>query len=194
MGNFSEIINQVKLVENMAELSPDELLGFQLSGAGQLARDILLNDLQLMKNHGASPILNVIRAYERDERDSFFPTDVYSFHVDCSPIETDTFLCTYHGEPSEILPNLEAEQKILIPRIRHELKRKFPGTEMEFESYLKENFFDLHYQPIVNARPISLGVGNLWKLAVDHPQSQTIPCVHRAPMEKNGEKRLLLIC
>jgi hypothetical protein len=194
VGNFSEIVDLVKLSENMVELSPDELLDFQLSEAGQLARDILLNDLQLLKNHGASPILNVIQCYERDDHHSFFPTDVYSFHVDRSPIETDTFLCTYYGEPSEILANDEAEQKILIPEIRRELKKIYQGPEIEFEPFLKEHFFDLHYQAKINSRPISLGVGGLWKLAVDHPNAQALPCVHRAPLEKDGEKRLLLIC
>jgi hypothetical protein len=29
---------------------------------------------------------------------------------------------------------------------------------------------------------------------VDHPEQQVLPCVHRAPLENNGEYRLLLIC
>ena len=57
-----------------------------------------------------------------------------------------------------------------------------------------EHFFDLHYQVNSDARPFSLGVGNLWKLAVDHPESKVLPCIHRAPIENNGEPRLLLIC
>jgi hypothetical protein len=35
---------------------------------------------------------------------------------------TDTFLCTYHGTSSDILPNDQATQKILIPEIRKSLK------------------------------------------------------------------------
>jgi hypothetical protein len=31
-------------------------------------------------------------------------------------------------------------------------------------------------------------------LAVDHPTQQVLPCVHRAPIEIDGEYRLLLIC
>lgn len=194
IGNFSEIANKIGLNENIAVLDQDELLELQLSEEGQLAREILLNDLKLLKAHGASPILNIIRCYERDEIYPFFPTDVYSFHVDRSPVPTDTFLCTYDGEPSEILPNSQAIQKVLVPEIRNELKKIYHGTDDGFDSFLSEHFFDLHYQPTPMAQPISLGLGYLWRLAVDHPESQVLPCIHRAPKEKNGENRLLMIC
>jgi hypothetical protein len=134
----------------------------------------------------------VIKYYERDEADSFFPTDVYSFHVDRSPIPSATFLCTYYGEPSEILPNAQAIQKIHVPEIREELKKQFDGPEADFETYLSENFYDLHYQSKSDSLPISLGIGHLWRLAIDHPESKVPPCVHRAPKEKTS--RLLLIC
>src|SRR6185436_8942975 len=120
---FSEIVKKVGLSGNITAIEPEELCELQLSEQGQLAREILLNDLKLLKAHGASPILNVINYYDRDDTYPFFPTDVYSFHVDRSPIPTDTFLCTYYGEPSEILPNSEAEQKVLVPEIRDELKK-----------------------------------------------------------------------
>ncbi|MBC7383635.1 MAG: hypothetical protein H7296_11705, partial [Bacteroidia bacterium] len=113
---------------------------------------------------------------------------------DRSTEPTDTFLCTYYGEPSEILPNAQAQQKVLVPEIRAELKKLYGGTDEGFESFLMEHFFDLHYQPTPAARPLSLGVGNLWRLAIDHPESKVPPCVHRAPKEKMGEKRLLMIC
>ena len=148
----------------------------------------------LLKAHGASPTLNIIRCYESDEGYPFFPTDVYSFHVDRSPVATDTFLCTYHGEPSEILPNEQARQKVLVPEIRDELKKLYDGATEGFESFLGEHFFDLHYQAIPTASPFTLGLGNLWRLAVDHPDSQVLPCVHRAPKEKAGQHRLLMIC
>ncbi len=193
-GDFAEIVNKVELNGNMSELSEEQLSRLQLSADGQLAREILLNDLKALKAHGAAPILNLIRCYDRDDNVSFFPTDVYSFHVDRSPIPTDTFLCTYYGDSSEILPNAEAEQKVLIPEIRTELKKLYDGPDEGFEDFLTEHFFDLHYQAKPTARPVSLGLGHLWRLAIDHPERQVPPCVHRAPMEKSGQTRLMLIC
>ena len=193
-GDFSEIAKKVATKENITTLDEQELLELELSEQGQIARDVILNDLKLLKDLGASPILNVIKNYERDETNPFFPTDVYSFHVDRSPIPTDTFLCTYFGEPSDILPNSHAEQKIHIREIRTELKKQFDGTEEGFELFLTEHFFDLHYQAKLDAKIISLGLGHLWRLSVDHPESQVLPCIHRAPKEKTTESRLLLIC
>lgn len=191
-GDFSEIVKKVSTSENITTIEEEELRALELSEAGQLAREIILNDLKALTDYGASPVLNVISYYDRDE--TFFPTDVYSFHVDRSPIPTNTFLCTYYGDSSEILPNSEGRQKILIPEIREELRKLYDGAEEGFESFLTEHFFDLHYQANADAHLISLGVGHLWKLAVDHPESEVAPCLHRAPEEKSGEKRLLLIC
>jgi hypothetical protein len=193
-GDFSEIVKKLEVNENITLVNQEDLLELQLSEQGQLARDILLNDLKVLKAHGASPVLNLIKCYDRDDSYPFFPTDVYSFHVDRSPIPTNTFLCTYYGESSEILPNSQAEQKVLVPEIRDELKKLYGGADEVFESFLSEHFFDLHYQAKPHARPISLGLGHLWRLAVDYPESKVLPCVHRAPKEKAGEKRLLLIC
>ncbi|MCW3124846.1 MAG: hypothetical protein JWO03_504 [Bacteroidetes bacterium] len=193
-GDFAEIVEKVKLNGNIAALEPEELLELELSEQGQLAREILLNDLNLLTAHGASPTLNLIRYYDRDDAYPFFPTDVYSWHVDRSPIPTATFLCTYHGEPSEILPNAQAQQKVLIPAIRDELKKLYAGPDEGFESFLVENFFDLHYQSKPTAKPVNLGLGNLWRLAVDYPDSNVRPCIHRAPKEKTGQTRLLMIC
>lgn len=192
VGDFSEIVSKVLLDENIATISYEELMNLDLSEQGKLAREMLLNDIELLKANGASPILNAIKYYDAD--DSFFPTDVYSFHVDRAPIQTATFLCTYHGTPSEIVPNSQAEQKILIPAIRTELRKHFKGTDKDFESYLSENFYDLHYQPKPHADIFSLGIGNLWKVSVDYPESPVLPCLHRAPKEKSGLTRLLLIC
>jgi len=183
IGDFAEIVNQIEVSDNMVELHPDEL-----------ARDILLHDLKVLEAHGASPTLNLIKYYERDDSYPFFPTDVYSFHVDRSPIPVDTFLCTYYGESSEILPNAQGTQKVLIPDIRDELKKLYDGADEDFESFLSEQFFDLHYQAKPDAQPIKLGVGHLCRLAIDHPESKVLPCLHRAPKEKSGQKRLLLIC
>ena len=194
IGDFSEIVQKIEFSENMVELTQEELRSLQLSEHGQHAREILINDFNLLKEQGASPILNVIENYERDDSYPLFPTDVYSFHVDRSPIPSVTFLCTYFGESSEIIPNSEAEQKILIPEIRAELKKLHGGNQEGFESFLSEYFFDLHYQVKPNGIPISLGIGHLWKLAIDHPESEVLPCLHRAPTENCGEKRLMIIC
>jgi len=194
IGNFAEIINQIELTENIVEIELEELLEFKLSEQGELARKTLLNDFEMLKAQGAAPILNVIKNYNRDNNYPFFPTDVYSFHVDRSPVPTDTFLCTYYGESSEILPNSQAIQKILVPEIRAELKKLHKGSDKEFELFLSEHFFDLHYLAKPNARPISQVLGHFWRLAVDHPESKVLPCVHRAPKEKTGEYRLLMIC
>lgn len=150
--------------------------------------------MQLLKTHGAQPVLNLIKKYERDQEMAIIPTDVYSFHVDSSPIPTDTFLCTYYGAPSEILLNEDAEQKINIPSIRQALKKEFTGDEKDFQLFLSENCYDLHYQAKANAKPVSLGVANLWRLATAHPGSKVLPCVHRAPTENEGQVRLMLIC
>ena len=73
-----------------------------------------------------------------------------------------------------------------------ELRKHYQGTEEGFESFLIEHFFDLHYE--TDTCPINLGLGNLWRLTVDHPQIQVPLCIHRAPKEKAGESRLLMIC
>lgn len=194
LGDFKEIVSKLELKENITEVSTEDLLALQLSEKGILARDIILNDIQLLTDFGASPSLNLLKHYERHQDLDFISTDVYSYHVDRSPIETDTFLCTYHGAASDIISNDQVEQKILIPEIREQLKALHDGPETEFETFLQEYFFDLHYQPKPDSEPVNLGSGQLWRLAVDHPTQQVLPCVHRAPVEKDGEYRLLLIC
>jgi len=193
-GDFKEIVSKLQLKENITEVSVEDLMALQLSEEGNAAREIILSDVRQLTDFGASPSLNLLKSYERDEEFDFISTDVYSYHVDRSPVGTQTFLCTYHGAASDILPNDQATQKILIPEIRGKLKELHDGPEAEFDMFLKDCFFDLHYQPKPNAQPINLGSGHLWKLAVDHPGQQVLPCVHRAPVENEGEWRLLLIC
>lgn len=194
VGDFKEIVNKLELKENITEVSVEDLLALQLSEKGGLARERILTDIQLLTDLSASPCLNLLKSYERDEDLDFISTDVYSYHVDRSPIETDTFLCTYYGPASDIVAHDQVEQKILIPEIRDQLKKLYDGPDAEFETFLSEYFFDLHYQPKPDVNPVNLGVGHLWRLAVDHPTQQVPPCVHRAPAEKDGEYRLLLIC
>ncbi|WP_407303861.1 DUF1826 domain-containing protein [Acinetobacter sp.] len=194
MGDFKEIVDRLHLKENITEVSCEDLLALQLSEQGQRARETILNDIQLLTDFGASPCLNLVQHYQRDDECDFIATDVYSYHVDRSPIATDTFLCTYHGAASDILPNDQAKQKILIPELREKLKALYDGPESGFDDFLAEYFFDLHYQPKPHAQPINLGNGHIWRLAVDHPMQQVVPCIHRAPIENEDEYRLLLIC
>ena len=193
-GDFHEIVGQLKLKENITEVYPEDLSTLQLTEEGNIAREIILNDLRLLAGYGASPTLNLLKCYERDDEFDFISTDVYSFHVDRSPVATETFLCTYHGPASEIISNEHAEQKILIPEIRKKLKALHVAPSAEFENSLKENYFDLHYQAKPNIQPVNLGIGHLWRLAVDHPKQKVLPCIHRAPIENEGDYRLLLIC
>ena len=193
-GDFSEIVNKLTYIDTTIQIDEEQLTQLLLSPKGQLARKTLLDDFQQLKAIGASPELNVLKDYERDEDFVVFPKDVYSFHVDRSPIPVATFLCTYFGDSSEIVSNSDAVQKILLPEIRSELRKLYKGTEEGFDAFLIENFYDLHYQANQNAKIIQFGTGNLWKLAVDHPKMKVEPCIHRAPEEKSGQKRLLLIC
>lgn len=193
-GDFEEITKKLILKTNITTITIEDLMKLNLSENGNKGREIIINDLKLLSELGASPTLNLLKYYDRDDTLDFISTDVYSFHVDSSPIATDTFLCTYFGASSDILPNDSVTQKILIPEIRSKLKEIHNGPENEFENFLEEFYFDLHYQANSDIEPINLGLGNLWRLAVKNPQQIVPPCVHRAPKENKDELRLLLIC
>jgi len=193
-GDFQEIVSKLTLKESITEVFTDDLLALDLSEKGNNAREIIMQDILLLSDFGAQPSLNLLKSYERDDEFDFISTDVYSYHADRSPIETATFLCTYYGAASEIIPNDQCSQKILIPEIREKLKKLYDGSDEGFETFLKDNFFDLHYAANEDAKPVNLGTGNLWRLAVDHPGQSVLPCIHRAPKENPGEYRLLLIC
>lgn len=193
-GDFEEIVSKLQLKDNITEVSIEDLLALNLSEKGKTARKTILEDMQLLSDFGASPSLNLLKKYDRDDEFDFISTDVYSYHVDHSPIATDTFLCTYFGAASDFIANEDAIKKIDIPAIREKLKELHQGSDQDFETFLTENYFDLHYEAKPSAKPINLGNGNLWRLAVDHPEQKTLPCIHRAPVENKDEYRLLLIC
>ncbi|MBC8001589.1 MAG: hypothetical protein H7X97_03280, partial [Opitutaceae bacterium] len=157
--------------------------------------DILIEDQRILRERDLDPVLNCINGYPRDENPGPVPTDVFSFHVDSATVETDTWLCTYHGPASEGLRNDEAQRRVDIPETRAELLRLFGGEDNDdFRAYLKENCYDLHYASVPQARPFSFGTGNLWRIAVDYPSSPVPPCIHRAPETRPGQPpRLLLI-
>jgi hypothetical protein len=194
-GNFGEVVEHLAVGEEMATLDESSLASMPVSAAGRAAIDIILEDQRLLRAHGLSPIVDCIREYPRDEETEAVPTDVYSFHADSATVETDTWLCTYHGPASEGLRNDEAQRRVDIPETRAELLKIFRGKDDdEFREYLKENCYDLHYAPAPQARPFSFGLGNLWRIAVEYPGSPVPPCIHRAPETLPGDlPRLLLI-
>lgn len=192
-GDFEEIVRKLTLVEPITEISEDDLLKLKLSDQGQIARNQILQDLHLLSESGNQPMLNLLSHYERDDSLDFISTDVYSYHVDRSPVGTDTILCTYYGAASAILPNDQANQKILIPEVRDQLRIIYDGPDEGFEIFLEENYFNLHYAALPDAQPIYMKNGQLWRIAVDSPDLPVPPCVHRAPEEKD-QLRLLLIC
>jgi hypothetical protein len=195
-GDFEEVVQQLGASEEVAPIDEARLRGLSVSAAGRAAIEILLEDQRLLREHGAAPVLNCFRGYPQDEERQIVPTDVYSFHADSAPVETDTFLCTYHGAPSEGLRNEQAQRHVDHPETRAALLKLFGGTDnADFADFLTENCFDLHYAPMPNAQPFSFGVGNLWRIATDWPGSPVPPCIHRAPENHPGQApRLLLIC
>ncbi len=194
-GDFGEIVAQLGVSEGIATLDEAHLLGLPMSKAGRVAADQLLEDYRLLKSNELEPVLNCIQDYPRDEDPGPVPTDVFSFHADSATVEADTYLCTYHGPPSEGLRNDEAQRRVDVPATRAELLERFGGNDDDaFREYLKENCYDLHYAPVPSARPFSFGIGNLWRIATDYPGCPVPPCIHRAPATLPGESsRLLLI-
>ena len=182
--------------EDVETVAEEELLSLPVSVAGRAAIEVIMGDLQRLRQHDRDPLLNCIYRYRRDEGSAPVRTDVFSFHADSAPVEADTWLCTYHGPASEGLRNEEALRRVEIPELRAEL-RAFLGAkddDAEFREALREHCFDLHYLPMPKAQPYSFGVGNLWRIAVDWPGSLVPPCIHRAPERFPGQPpRLLLI-
>lgn len=194
-GNFSEVASHLAVSEGITTLDDAQLHSLPVSAAGRVAIDMLLEDQRLLRDHGLSPELNCVHGYPRDEDPGPVPTDVFSFHVDSATVETDTWLCTYHGPASEGLRNDEAQRRVDIPETRAELLKLFGGEDNDdFLEYLNENCFDLHYTPVMQAQPFSFGLCNLWRIAVEYPGSPVPPCIHRAPEPLPGQSpRLLLI-
>lgn len=194
-GDFNEVVDHIGVSEDLATLDDATLMSLPLSAAGRAAVTTLIDDQQRLRALGLSPILDCIRSYPRDEEDALVPTDVYSFHADSATVPTDTYLCSYTEAASEGLRNEEARRYIDIPETRAALLKAYGGRDdSEFAEYLKEHCYDLHYVTVAHARPYSFGLGNLWRIAVAHPDCPVPPCVHRAPMTRPDQRpRLLLI-
>jgi hypothetical protein len=194
-GDFKEIIDQIDAGEGMTTISDDDLRALPLSAAGSVARDTLLADQALLRDHGLAPILDCIKGYPSDSAAGPIHTDVYSFHVDSAPIQADTYLCTYIGCSSEGLLNEAAMRRVDIPETRAELLQAYGGPDDDgFAAYLSEHCFDLHYAQNPGAKSYAFGIGNLWRIAIAYPGSPVLPCIHRAPQSLPGAPaRLLLI-
>jgi hypothetical protein len=213
-GDYAEVVAKLGPGEGLVALDEERLRGLGLSAKGQVAVEQMLADLALLRDAGRDPVLNIIYGYDPDEDPTPFARDVFSWHVDsiladadASPealAKGDTWLCTYHGAPSEGLPNDHALRKVDDPTIRAQLLAHFGGEEGEaFEEWLTENHYDLHYStvppkalaeggaPKPGAQPYSFGQFNLWRAACAWPGSPVPPCVHRAPV--TDAPRLLLI-
>ena len=93
-GNFSEVVERLGVTEGITTLDESILRPLSLSVEGRAAVDILLEDQQLLRDTGLSPIQDCIQDYPRDDDPGALPTDVYSFHADSATVETDTYLCT----------------------------------------------------------------------------------------------------
>jgi hypothetical protein len=194
-GDFAEIVSKVIGSEGVQMLTTAQLESLELGQAGKLAREHLLADLARLQALGCDPQLNCIRSYPRDTSSTGIATDVYSFHVDSAPCQTDTWLCTYQGEPSQMLSNQDALRRVDDPATRAQLLGEYGGKEdAAFAEFLAERSYDLHYVPRTNGRTVSMGLFNLWRVAVQYPGSPVPACIHRAP-EDGPQKaaRLLLI-
>jgi len=193
-GDFGEIVERLNVSEGITNLDEARLIALRLSAAGQIARDTLLADLELLRAHALAPELNCLQSYPRDD-DAVVCTDVYSFHADRAPVAASTYLCTYYGPSSEGLRNEDAQRRVDLPATRAELLQLFGGNDDEsFREFLSENCYDLHYAPAPAAQPYSFGLGNLWRIAIAYPGCPVPPCLHRAPENIPGQPpRLLLI-
>jgi hypothetical protein len=192
-GDFDEVVRRLPVGEGITTIDEADLEAFPVHAAGAVAVATLLADLRGLREAGHAPELNCIDRYVRDH-DEVLPTDVHSFHVDSATVPTDTFLCCYSGAAPEGLSSAEAERCIDVPHLRAALLVRHGGPDDErFASYLHERHFDLHYRPLARARPFSMGIGHLWRLAVRFPGSPVPACIHRAPATRPGDPRRLLL-
>lgn len=199
-GDFAQVVAalEARLAsdgDGVVQIDEVALAALALDDRGAAAVQTVHDDLRALEALGLQPELSLVRAYRRADPGAVIGTDVCSWHVDRAPHELDTWLCTYHGAPSLGLPPDHARALVDDPACRARLRAEFGGDEGDaFDDFLREHSYDLHYAPIAGARAWSFGVGNLWRIATAWPGSPAPPCVHRAPDDVPGQRRLLLIC
>jgi len=194
-GDFGEVVALLGTGAGITTIDEDQLRDLPASAAGRTAIDILLEDQRALRDHGLAPNLDCIRGYRRDESPGPVATDVFSFHVDSATAEVDTYLCTYHGAPSEGLRQDEAVRRVDVPATRAALLELYGGEDdAGFLEYLADHCYDLHYVSVGQAQSFSFGRGHLWRIATAWPGCPVPPCIHRAPTTlPDDPPRLLLI-
>ena len=194
-GDYREVVERLAVGKGITTIEADRLRELALSDAGSVARDILLQDQELLRSHDLLPVLDCIHGYLYDVEEGPTRTDVQSFHADSATAPAETYLCTYHGVSSEGLHNQDALRRADIPEHRAEFLKLYGGADDDgFLEFLSENFFDLHYDPLPGVQPFTFGHGNLWRIAIAYPGCPVPPCIHRAPATSPGQPpRLLLI-
>lgn len=192
-GDFGAVAQCLAGEEDIVSLDEDALLSLrpQLSESGWQAAEIMIADLRRMAALGLQPSLECVPRYARDT-DAIVPTDVYSFHADRATVQADTYLCSYNDASSEGLRNEDAIRRIDMPETRAQLLAAC--RDEDFNAFVREHCYDLHYAARAGALPFCFGIGNLWRLAIEYPGCPVAPCIHRAPETVAGRPpRLLLI-
>jgi hypothetical protein len=193
-GSYSELLDLLPLQPGINSIEDADILALEFSVEGRLAARQVLADLELLRQHDLDPVLDAIHGYVEAGETGVIPTNVRSWHVDSATAKADTYLCTYHGASSQALAPGAAIRRCDIPETRAAMLAEFGGKDdAEFEDYLAACCYDLHYLPLPGTKPVNFGVGNMWRIAVQWPGSETPASVHRAPEPEAGRMRLLLI-
>ena len=110
-GDFREVVERLGAGKGITAIDEERLRALVLSDAGQVARDILLQDQEMLRARELAPVLDCINGYDDHADVGPMRTDVQSWHVDSATVEADTYLCTYQGAASEGLTNEDAMRR-----------------------------------------------------------------------------------
>jgi len=190
-----EVIRHLSVERGITTLDRTQLLALPVSAAGKVAIDIMLLDQEQLQAYGFDPEIDCVNGYIGHDQQALMRTDVCSFHVDRATDVADTYLCTYAGASSIGVCHEDVIPRAQVPVVRKALLADFGGADDEsFLDYLTENFHDLHYEALPDARTFCFGVGHLWRISIDYPGNPVPPCIHRAPDPIEGDPpRLILI-